>query len=150
MKKRAIISVFDKTGLVPFAKELSEKYGYEIVSTGSTAEELNRNNIKTTPVSEVTGVKEMLSGKLKTLHPSIHAGILADIQNAQEAKELEDNGIGAFQMVVVNLYPFEQTALETNDEQTLLDNIDIGGVALVRAAAKNHKNVTVVSNNMMR
>ena len=146
MKKRAIISVFDKTGIVSFAKELSEKYKYELISTGSTAELLAENGIKTTPVSEITGFKEMLSGKVKTLHPSIHAGILADIQNAQEAKELEDNGIEAFQMVVVNLYPFEQTALETNDEQTLLDNIDIGGVALVRAAAKNHKNVTVVSN----
>ncbi len=146
MKKRAIISVFDKTGIVSFAKELSEKYKYELISTGSTAELLAENGIKTTPVSEITGFKEMLSGKVKTLHPSIHAGILADIQNAAEEKELADNNIEAFQMVVVNLYPFEQVASQEHDEQTLIENIDIGGVALLRAAAKNHKNVTVVSN----
>lgn len=145
-KKRAIISVFDKTDIVEFAKELQEKYNYEIVSTGSTAKLLSDNNVETIPVSEITATKEMLSGKVKTLHPSIHAGILADINNSLEAKELADNGIEAFDMVVVNLYPFEQVASQDHDEQTLIDNIDIGGVALLRAGAKNNKNVTVVSN----
>ncbi len=145
MKKRAIISVFDKTGLADFAKELQEKFGYEIIATGSTAGFLKEHNIKTTEVSEVTKTEEMLSGKVKTLHPSIHAGILADIQNVKEAKEIADKKIEAFQMVVVNLYPFEKVAKEQHDEQTLIDNIDIGGVALLRAGAKNHKNVTVVS-----
>ena len=146
MKKRVIISVFDKTGLADFAKQLTEKYCYEIVSTGSTARFLEENNIKTTEVSKVTGVEEMLSGKVKTLHPAVHAGILADIQNIKEAKEIADKNIEAFQMVVVNLYPFEKVAKEEHDEQTLINNIDIGGVALLRAGAKNHKNVTVVSN----
>lgn len=145
MKKRAIISVFDKTNLLPFAEKLQNKYDYEIISTGSTAKYLEENGIKTTQVSEITGVKEMLSGKVKTLHPKIHAGILADIENPTEAKELSDNNIESFQMVVVNLYPFEQVASQDHDEQTLIENIDIGGVALIRAAAKNNKNVAVVS-----
>ena len=145
MKKRVIISVFDKTGLAEFAKDLQEKFGYEIIATGSTAGFLKEHNIKTTEVSEITKTEEMLSGKVKTLHPSIHAGILADIQNVKEAKEIADKKIEAFQMVVVNLYPFEKVAKEQHDEQTLIDNIDIGGVALLRAGAKNHKNVTVVS-----
>lgn len=145
MKKRAIISVFDKTGIVAFAKELKEKYNFEIVSTGSTAKILNDNGVETTEVSKVTGVAEMLSGKVKTLHPSIHAGILADIQNLAEVKELTDKKIESFDMVVVNLYPFAKVAKEEHDEQTLIDNIDIGGVALLRAGAKNNKNVSVVS-----
>ena len=145
MKKRAIISVFDKTGIVDFAKALQQQYDYEIVSTGSTAKLLKDNGIETIEVSKLTGCEEMLSGKVKTLHPVIHAGILADVQNIHEAKEIADKNIQAFQMVFVNLYPFEQVASQEHDEQTLIDNIDIGGVALLRAAAKNHKNVTVVS-----
>ncbi len=113
MKKRAIISVFDKTGLADFAKELQEKFGYEIVATGTTSEFLKEHNIKTTEVSEITKTEEMLSGKVKTLHPSIHAGILADIQNVKEAKEIADKKIEAFQMVVVNLYPFEKSCKRT-------------------------------------
>ena len=145
MTKRAIISVFDKTGIVDFAQKLQKEFGYEIVSTGATAKLLNENGIKTTEVSEITGYQEMLSGKVKTLHPAIHAGILADTQNSKEAKEIADKNIESFQMVVVNLYPFEKVAKEARDEQTLIENIDIGGVALLRAAAKNNKNVTVVS-----
>lgn len=145
MTKRAIISVFDKTGIVDFAQKLQKEFGYEIVSTGATAKLLNENKIKTTEVSEITGYQEMLSGKVKTLHPAIHAGILADTQNSKEAKEIADKNIESFQMVVVNLYPFEKVAKEAHDEQTLIENIDIGGVALLRAAAKNNKNVTVVS-----
>lgn len=145
MKKRALISVFDKTDIVSFARTIQQAYGYEIVSTGTTAKLLNENGIKTIEVSKITNFDEMLSGKVKTLHPAIHAGILADIQNINEAKELTDKEIEAFQMVVVNLYPFEKVAKEDHDEQTLIENIDIGGVALLRAGAKNHKNVTVVS-----
>lgn len=145
-QKRAIISVFDKKGVAEFAKKLQEKYNYEIVSTGATARLLNENGVKATDVSTVTGFDEMLSGKVKTLHPSIHAGILADVQNLHEAKELADKHIDTFQMVVVNLYPFEKVAKEEHDEQTLIDNLDIGGAALIRASAKNHKNVTVVTN----
>ena len=145
MTKRAIISVFDKTGIVDFAQKLQKEFGYEIVSTGATAKLLNENQVKTTEVSEITGFQEMLSGKVKTLHPAIHAGILADTQNSKEAKEIADKNIESFQMVVVNLYPFEKVAKEAHDEQTLIDNIDIGGVTLLRAAAKNNKNVTVVS-----
>ncbi len=145
MTKRAIISVFDKTGIVDFAQKLQKEFGYEIVSTGATAKLLNENEIKTTEVSKITGYQEMLSGKVKTLHPAIHAGILADTQNSKEAKEIADKNIESFQMVVVNLYPFEKVAKEAHDEQTLIENIDIGGVALLRAAAKNNKNVTVVS-----
>lgn len=145
MKKRALVSVFDKTGIVDFTGQLQKKFGYEIISTGATARLLNENGIKTIEVSEVTGVCEMLSGKVKTLHPNIHAGLLADMQNIHESKELLDKNIEAFQMVVVNLYPFEKVAKEAHDEQTLIDNIDIGGVAMLRAGAKNHKNVAVIS-----
>ena len=100
MTKRAIISVFDKTGIVDFAQKLQKEFGYEIVSTGATAKLLNENGIKTTEVSEITGYQEMLSGKVKTLHPAIHAGILADTQNSKEAKEIADKNIESFQMVV--------------------------------------------------
>ena len=144
MKKRALLSVFDKTGIVELAKELCEKYDYEIVSTGQTAQMLNKNNVQTIEVTKVTGYPEMLSGKVKTLHPNIHAGILADVQNNAELEEISDKNIKPFDIVVVNLYPFEKVAKEEHDEDLLIKNIDIGGVTLLRAAAKNNKNVTVV------
>ena len=145
MKNRALISVYDKTDIDVFAKELQDKYGYEIVSTGATAEFLNKHGVTTVDVKEVTGFDEMLSGKVKTLHPNIHAGILADVQNNDEAQEIAQAKIEAFQVVVVNLYPFEKVAKEAHDEELLIKNIDIGGVALLRAAAKNYKNVAAVS-----
>lgn len=145
MKKRALISVSDKKEIVGFASELVEKYNYEIVATGSTAKFLNDNGIKTTPVEEVTGVPEMLDGKVKTLHPSIFAGILADFQDKDEIKEISDKKIDAFQIVAVNLYPFEKAAQENASEEELVKSIDIGGAALLRAAAKNFKNVAAVS-----
>ena len=145
MKKRALLSVFDKTGIVELAKELVEKYDYEIVSTGQTAELLKKNSIPAIEVSEITGFPEMLSGKVKTLHPNIHAGILADTKSSEELKEITDKNIKPFDIVVVNLYPFEKVAKEEHDEDLLIKNIDIGGVTLLRAAAKNNKNVTVVS-----
>lgn len=145
MKKRVLISVSNKENLAGFAKTLSKKYGYEIAATDSTAEFLKENNIKAVNVSQVTGADQMLGGKVKTLHPNIFAGILADLQSKDELNEITRFKISPFQMIVVNLYPFEKAVEENADEETLLKNIDIGGVALLRAGAKNYKNVTVVS-----
>lgn len=144
MKKRAYISVFEKEGIVEFAKELVEKQNYEIVSTGGTFKLLKANGIAVTEVSEVTGHPEMLHGKVKSLHPAIFGGILGDSTKPDEAAELKKLNIQPFDMVVVNLYPFEQVAAKTDDIAELIKNIDVGGVSLLRAGAKNHKNVTVV------
>lgn len=145
MKKRAYISVFDKENIVEFSKELVEKFGYEIISTGGTFNLLKENGIKVIEVSEETKYPEMLHGKVKSLHPAIFGGILADTQNPEEANELEKLNIEAFDMVVVNLYPFEQVAAKTDDIDELIKNIDIGGVTLLRAGAKNNKNVAIVT-----
>lgn len=144
MKKRAFISVYDKENIVEFARELVKKQGFEIVSTGGTYNLLKENGIEVTEVSEVTSFPEMLSGKVKSLHPAIFAGILADMTNSKEAAEIKKHAIKNFDMVVVNLYPFEKVASQTDNIDELIKNIDIGGVSLLRAAAKNHKNVTVV------
>jgi len=143
MKKRAFISVYDKEGLAEFAKELSNQ-DYEIVSTGGTFEFLKKNNIKAGEVSKLTGYPEMLHGKVKSLHPEVFAGILADSTNPKEAQEILLNKLETFDMVVVNLYPFEKVAQTSDNIDELIKNIDIGGVALLRAGAKNYKNVTVV------
>lgn len=145
MKKRALISVWDKTGISDFAKKLSKDFNYEIVSTGSTAALLKENGIEVIEVKEVTGFDEMLGGKVKTLHPAIHASILADITLDSEAKELEQKGFSPISIVAVNLYPFKDIASKTADEKELIKNIDIGGVTLLRAAAKNNKNVLAIS-----
>lgn len=145
MKRRAYISVYDKENIVDFALELAEKHNYEIVSTGGTFDLLKQNGIKAVEVSELTNSPEMLSGKVKSLHPTVFAGILADVTNSKEAAELEKLSIKNFDMVVVNLYPFEKVASETDNIDELVKNIDIGGVALLRAGAKNYKNVTVIS-----
>lgn len=144
MGKRAFISVYDKENIVEFAKGLVEK-GFEIVSTGGTFDLFSKNAIAATEVSEVTKYPEMLSGKVKSLHPTIFAGILADATNSKELKEIESHSIKNFDMVVVNLYPFEKVAQQTDNLDELIKNIDIGGVSLLRAGAKNHKNVTVVT-----
>lgn len=138
MKKRAYISVFDKTGVEVAAKKLAE-LGYEIISTGNTAKYLKEKNIKVTESSTITGFSELLSGKVKSLHPEIFAGILAD---ENEQKSLNFPPISA---VIVNLYPFEQYVNKNFDTDTLVKNIDIGGVALLRAGAKNYKNVIVIT-----
>lgn len=143
MKKRAYISVFDKENIVEFAKELIDNK-FEIVSTGGTYNLFKENGIDAIEVSELTGFPEMLSGKVKSLHPNVFAGILADMTNSNESAEIEKFSIKNFDMVVVNLYPFEQVAEKTDNIDELVKNIDIGGVALLRAAAKNYKNVTVV------
>lgn len=144
MKKRAYISVFDKENIVEFANELI-KNKFEIVSTGGTFKLLKENGIDSVEVSEVTGYPEMLSGKVKSLHPAIFGGILADLTNSKESAEIQQLNIYPFDMVVVNLYPFEKVAEQTDNVDELIKNIDIGGVALLRAGAKNYKNITVVS-----
>ncbi|MDD3435897.1 MAG: bifunctional phosphoribosylaminoimidazolecarboxamide formyltransferase/IMP cyclohydrolase [Candidatus Gastranaerophilales bacterium] len=143
MRRRAYISVFDKDDIVDFAKELI-KNKFEIVSTGGTYDLLKKNGILATEVSEVTGFPEMLSGKVKSLHPAIFGGILADVTKSTEVSEIQKLNICPFDMVVVNLYPFEKIAQQTDNVDELIKNIDIGGVALLRAGAKNYKNVTVI------
>ncbi len=141
---RALISVTDKGGVVDFAKAL-EEMGVEIISTGGTAARLREGGVKVTDVSEVTGFPEMLEGRVKTLHPRIHAGILAKRSDPTHRAELTRHHIAPIDLVCVNLYAFEQTV--ARPECTLemaLENIDIGGPCLLRAAAKNFPDVVVV------
>ncbi|MEO7803882.1 MAG: bifunctional phosphoribosylaminoimidazolecarboxamide formyltransferase/IMP cyclohydrolase [Actinomycetota bacterium] len=144
--KRALISVNDKTGVEELARGLIEM-GVSLVSSGGTARMLARAGIQVTPVSEVTGAPEMLDGRVKTLHPKIHGGILADRRNAQHLSQLREYGIAPIDLVVCNLYPFESTISDTNvTEDEAIEQIDIGGPAMVRAAAKNFHSVAVVVN----
>jgi len=141
---RALISVSDKTGLVPFAKTLSEK-GIEILSTGGTAKALREAGIWVKDVSEHTGFPEMLDGRVKTLHPKIHGGLLYIRGNAEHEKTVAEQGIGAIDLVVVNLYPFEQTVAKPGaTPEEIIENIDIGGPAMLRSGSKNFASVTVV------
>ncbi len=140
---RAIISVTDKTGVVEFARGLSE-LGVEIISTGGTAKLLIDSGIKVIPIGSYTNFPEMLDGRLKTLHPKIHGGILAIRDNPQHAKETEEYEIPPIDMVVVNLYAFEKTINHGATLEEAIENIDIGGPTMIRAAAKNYKDVTVV------
>ncbi len=145
-KRRALISVSDKTGIVELAADLIE-LGFEIISTGGTARALRDAGLKVTDASSVTGFPEILGGRVKTLHPTIHAAILARIDQDDQRQELLDLGIGPIELVVVNLYPFEQTiAREGIELAEAVENIDIGGPTMLRAAAKNHVNVAVVVN----
>lgn len=141
MKKRAYISVFDKTGIVEFANRLI-KAGYEIVSTGGTYDLLAQNNIKATESADITGFRELIGSKVKSLHPKIFAGILAD---TKERESLVKDEIKPYDLVCVNLYPFENYKDKDVEIETLIKNIDIGGVALLRAGAKNYENITVIS-----
>ena len=141
--KRALVSVFDKTGVVEFAEQLI-KHGVEIYSTGGTYKLLKDNGIHVIKVSEITKFPEILGGRVKTLHPYIHGGILAK-RTDEHLAELVEHGIGAIDMVVVNLYPFEQTIAKPDVTlDVALENIDIGGPTMIRAAAKNHPSVAVV------
>ncbi len=144
--KRALVSVSDKTGILDFARELN-KFGVEILSTGGTAKLLRDNNIAVKEVSEYTGFPEMLDGRVKTLHPKIHAGLLALRENSEHMKTLSEHNIGLIDMVVVNLYPFEKTTQKPDvTKEEAIENIDIGGPSMLRSAAKNHKHVAVVCN----
>ena len=140
--RRALIAVYDKTGIVEFARALVNEFGIEIISTGGTAKHLKDAGIPVTMVETVTGFPEMLDGRVKTLHPKIHAGILADRDNPEHMRQLAEHGIQPIDMVVVNLYPFEKTIADPNCVfEDAIEMIDIGGPCLLRAAAKNHKHV---------
>ena len=143
MKRRALISVSNKNGVAEFARELYEM-GFEIISTGGTARTLAEAQIPVVPVSKVTGAPEMLGGRVKTLHPKIHGGILADLEDPAQVVELVDHDIGPIDLVCVNLYPFEETVADGASEKDALEQIDIGGPAMLRAAAKNFRSVVVV------
>lgn len=142
--KRALISVSDKSGVVQFAKKIADK-GVEILSTGGTAKELKAAGISVIDVSDYTGFPEMMDGRVKTLHPKIHGGLLALRDNEEHMKEADQNEVKMIDMVVVNLYPFEKT-VESKDvsEEEAIENIDIGGPSMLRSAAKNFRFVTVV------
>jgi phosphoribosylaminoimidazolecarboxamide formyltransferase/IMP cyclohydrolase len=139
---RALISVSDKTGLIELATGLAGA-GVEIVSTGSTAKTIADAGFAVTEVSQVTGFPESLDGRVKTLHPAVHAGILADLRLESHRAQLDELGIRPFQLVVVNLYPFRETVASGADSSAVIEQIDIGGPALVRASAKNHANVAI-------
>lgn len=141
--RRALISVYDKSGLIALAQGLHEA-GVDIVSTGSTARTIADKGIPVTPVEFVTGFPEVLDGRVKTLHPHIHAGLLADTRNPEHVAALEKLKIEPFDLVVVNLYPFSETVDSGADVDECVEQIDIGGPSMVRAAAKNHASVAVV------
>lgn len=141
--KRALLSVSDKNGLVEFAKKLAQ-HKIEILSTGGTHKLLADNKIQVTAVDTHTGHPEILDGRVKTLHPKIHGGILAVRDNSHHAKQMQDCEISEIDLVVVNLYPFEKTVASGADIDTAIENIDIGGPAMVRSSAKNHRFVTIV------
>lgn len=144
--KRALISVSDKKGIVDFAKGLNE-LGVEIISTGGTARSMSESGIKVQEISDFTGFPEMLSGRVKTLHPLVHGGILAIRDDETHRKQVEEHGIKYIDMVVVNLYPFEATTADENCPLPhAIENIDIGGPGMIRSAGKNHRFVAVVVN----
>ncbi|WP_391592317.1 bifunctional phosphoribosylaminoimidazolecarboxamide formyltransferase/IMP cyclohydrolase [Winkia neuii] len=142
--KRALISVYDKTGLEDLVSALSAA-GVQIVSTGSTAKRIEQAGANVTEVSQVTGFPECLDGRVKTLHPKIHAGILADRRKTAHCQELEELGVAPFDLVVCNLYPFTETVRSGADFDACVEQIDIGGPSMVRAAAKNHASVAVIT-----
>ena len=140
---RALLSVSDKTGLIEFARALAD-HGVELVSTGGTAKAIAAAGLKVRDVSELTGFPEMMDGRVKTLHPKVHGGLLAIRDNAEHAKAMKDHGIATIELLVVNLYPFEATVEKRAGFGECIENIDIGGPAMIRAAAKNHDDVAVV------
>ena len=145
MKKRALISVFDKTGILEFAKFLDKK-GIEIISTGGTYKYLKENGLTVLDISEVTNFKEMLDGRVKTLHPNIHGGILAIRDNAEHMETIKNEGIAPIDFVVVNLYPFFKEVQTNKSFDEKIEFIDIGGPTMLRSAAKSFKDVTVICN----
>ena len=141
--RRALLSVSDKTGLIDLGKALAAR-GVELLSTGGTAKALRDAGLAVKDVSEVTGFPEMMDGRVKTLHPMVHGGLLALRDNDAHVAAMTEHGIGAIDLLVVNLYPFEETVAKGADYDTCIENIDIGGPAMIRAAAKNHAFVNVV------
>ncbi|MCI5839394.1 MAG: bifunctional phosphoribosylaminoimidazolecarboxamide formyltransferase/IMP cyclohydrolase [Peptoniphilaceae bacterium] len=143
---RALISVFDKNNIVDFAEKLSE-LGWEIVSTGGTYSKLKNEGIKVLSVEDITGFPEILDGRVKTLNPKIHAGILYKRDNEEHVNKMKELNLKSFDMIVCNLYPFEKTLQQTDDENKIIEMIDIGGPSMLRAAAKNFKDVIVVTDS---
>ena len=142
---KALISVSDKTGIVEFSKEL-EALGIQIISTGGTYKKLKESGVNAIEISELTGFPECLDGRVKTLHPKVHAGILAMRSKEEHMKQLEDLGVDTIDFVVVNLYPFKQTILKDNVTRAeCVENIDIGGPTMLRSAAKNYQDVTDIT-----
>ncbi len=142
--KRALLSVSDKTNLVPFAKKLADK-GITLLSTGGTAKALREAGLEVTDVSSVTAFPEIMDGRVKTLHPKIHGGILADRAKQTHLDAMDEHSIEGIDLVVLNLYPFEATVARNADYAETIENIDIGGPAMLRASAKNHAHVTIVT-----
>ena len=144
--RRALISVSDKDGIVQFAQELISR-GVEIVSTGGTSALLAKEGVPVKDVSDLTHFPEMMDGRVKTLHPNVHGGLLAIRDNIDHVSAMEAHNISAIDLLIVNLYPFEATRAAGADYETCIENIDIGGPAMIRAAAKNHNDVTVIVDN---
>ncbi len=143
---RALISVYDKKGVVDFAKGLSD-LGIELISTGGTAKKLKEAGIPVMAISDLTGYPEMLDGRVKTLHPKIHAGLLAQRSKPEHQQQLLEHEIDLIDLVIVNLYPFEETVAKPGTTlEEAIEQIDIGGVALMRSAAKNFNDVAIVVN----
>jgi len=142
--KRALISVYDKTGLIDLAKELAAA-GVELLSTGSTAKMIAAADIPVTPVEQYTGFPEMMGGRVKTLHPRIHAGILADQNNPEHLAAIAEHEIAPFDLIIINLYPFSKTVASAATFSECIEQIDIGGPSMLRGAAKNHGSVAVIS-----
>jgi len=141
--QRALISVSDKQGIVEFSRALAE-LGIEIISTGGTASLLRENKIPVKDIAEITGFPEMMDGRVKTLHPKVHGGILALRDNPEHVAKMKEHEIPPIDLVVVNLYPFEAAVARGAGFEEIVENIDIGGPSMVRAAAKNHQHVGVV------
>ena len=142
--ERAVISLTDKSGIEDFARQL-EEMGVEILSTGGTAKKMRDSGIKVMDVSEFTGFPEMLDGRVKTLHPKVHGGILAQKTNPDHLSQMEENGLVPIDLIAVNLYAFEKTVADPNCTLAdAIENIDIGGPTMLRAAAKNYRDVTVL------
>ncbi len=146
VEKKALISVSDKTGVVEFARTLADRFAYQILSTGGTARALQEAGIPVTEVSAYTGFPEMMEGRVKTLHPKIHGGLLARRDKPDHMRAATEHGIGMIDLVVVNLYPFEETIQKPSvTSEEAIEQIDIGGPSMLRSAAKNHASVTVVT-----
>src|SRR6059058_2610982 len=142
--KRALISLSDKSGLDELAKGLASRV-VELVSTGGTAAKLREHGAEVRDISELTGFPEMMDGRVKTLHPKVHGGLLAVRDNPEHAAAMEQHDIAPIDLVVVNLYPFLSTVMSGADRDTIIENIDIGGPSMVRSAAKNHAHVAIVT-----
>ena len=142
--KTALISVSDKSGLEKIVQSLKE-YDVKIVSTGGTSRSILEMGAQVTDVSSITNFPEMMDGRVKTLHPNVHGGLLSKRDNKDHVQSQQEHGIEDIDLIIVNLYPFEETIKSQENEEICIENIDIGGPAMLRSAAKNHKFVTVVT-----